>query len=500
MSTGPASPLARGRPLRVLLAAVLVVGAVGALSRQALAVLDKTSAASARLVSAARRLPGQFFGFNAESIVLPADDRLFANSAALHRRMASTPVGILRIPGGTTSQWLDWRTGRFINDPGSPFSTVDPSRPPITMADWARIVRATGATPLWDLNVLTSNLPDQIAMLKRARSLGLPVRYIELGNELWDPRGAYPARFPTGAIYGAAMNPWIRALRRRFPAAKIAVSGADETVPSTLTALGGARFSGWNASLLSTVRGEDAIAIHPYWGLPNQATAGSDVPSTLVAGEDHWRAFSRQTLDALPPHLPVWLTEWNQTALLTTGGTQIWAQALSVTAVALAQLANPRITVSLLHDIVGGAPNPQDLGTAKVFPLFTDGAGGSRVLARTALGYAVPLLYSTIAKASRVQRLQIRRVPNVGDQPGVMALAVFAHRPMAVLVNLTSQRITIRLPKPLNRRATLTSIHASPQAQPGWAPGDTVATNKHTVRGSVTLPPYSVDRLVTQLR
>jgi hypothetical protein len=476
-----------------LLSAVLVVTAVGASSHQAWG-------ASAHRVGVPRRVPQLFFGFNAESIVLPVDGRLFANSAALHRRMASIPVGILRIPGGTTSQWLDWHTGKFIEHPGSPFSAVDPSRPAITMADWARIVRATGATPLWDLNVLTSDLGDQMAMLRQARRLGLPVRYIELGNELWDPRVPYPARFATGAAYGAAMNPWIRALKRHFPTAKIAVSGADETAPSTLTALGGARFSSWNAGLLSTVRGENAIAIHPYWGLPDQATPGSDVPSTLVAGQDHWRLFSRQTLSKLPAHLPVWLTEWNQTSLLTNGGTQIWAQALSVTAVALEQLAAPRVTISLIHDIVGGADNPQDLGTAKVFPLYTDGTDGSKILARTALGYTVPLLYSTIAEAAEVQLLQVRPVPDVEDQPGVTAVAVLGHRPMALLVNLTARRITIRLPRPLNGRATLTSLRAPPQSQPGWAQVDTVAIRRRTVWGSLTLPPYSVDRILTRPR
>jgi hypothetical protein len=296
------------------------------------------------------------------------------------------------------------------------------------------------------------------------------------------------------------MNPWIRALKRHFPAAKVAVSGADETTLSTLTALGGARFTSWNAGLLSTVRGEDAIAIHPYWGLPNQSTPGSDVRSTLVAGPDHWRLFSQHTLNKLPAHLPVWLTEWNQTSLLTNGGTQIWAQALSVTAVALEQLAAPRITMSLIHDIVGGAANPPDLGTAKVFPLYTDGIDGSKVLARTALGYTVPLLYSTIAGASDVQRLQVRPVPNVDDQPGVTAIAVFGHRPMALLVNLTSQQITVRLPKPLNDRATLTSLQAPPQSQPGWLPARKVAIHERTAHGSVTLPPYSVDRLLTTLR
>ncbi len=486
------------RSLRIVYTALLSAVAVGGVCAPALAGARApgSAAAVAQRVGAPRVLPAHFFGFNAESIVLPVDDQLFATSPALHAKMAAIPVGILRIPGGTTSQWLNWHTGVFIDGPGSPFNAVDPSRPAITMPDWASIVRATDATPLWDLNVLTSNLSDQMAMLREARRLGLPVRYIELGNELWNPTGPYPTRFPTGATYGTAMNPWITALRRQFPRAQIAVSGADETTPSILGTLGGARFAAWNASLLSTVRGEDAIAIHPYWGLPNRGPPGSDVSATLVAGPDHWDGFKHQTLSALPSRLKVWLTEWNQTGLLTSGGTQIWAQALSVSAVALDQLADPRVSISLLHDLVGGADNPQDFGTAKPFPLFTDGVDGSRALARTALGYAVPLVYSAVAGAAGVQRIRVRGVPNVGDQPGVTGMAVFGRRPGALLVNLTAQPIALALPWPLQQRAVLTSLHAPPASQPGWVPSDQVAIDQRLVRGSLRLPAYSVDRVV----
>lgn len=474
-----------------------VSGLSAALAAIALAVLPAAalgSATSVRASGASRVLPAHFFGFNAESIVLPVDDQLFANSPALHAKLAAVPTGILRIPGGTTSQWLNWRTGVFITGPGGPFNAVSPTRPAITMPHWAAIVRATGATPLWDLNVLNATISDQIAMLREAQRLGLPVRRVELGNELWNPTGPYPGRFPTGAAYGSAMNPWIVAVRRAFPRAVIAVSGADEA-PSILSQVGGSRYEHWNSSLLSTVRGEDAIAIHPYWGLPGNATPGSSVPATLTAGPDHWNLFSRSTLRVLPSRLKVWLTEWNQTSLLTTGGTQIWAQALSVADVALDQLVDRRVTVSLLHDVVGGASNPQDFGTAKVFPLFTDGIDGSPVLGRTALGYAVPLIDATFAGAPAVRRLRMSGVPTVGDQTGVSGVEVLGRRPRAVFVNLTAGAVRLRLPTGLARRALLTAVSAPPASQPGWVPADRVTTEVRIVRGTVVLPASSVDRI-----
>ena len=45
----------------------------------------------------------------------------------------------------------------IIDAPSSPFSTVVQDGTALTLRRWASIVRRTGATPLWDLNVLTSD-------------------------------------------------------------------------------------------------------------------------------------------------------------------------------------------------------------------------------------------------------------------------------------------------------------------------------------------------------
>lgn len=185
---------------------------------------------SAELAGPERSLPAHFLGFNGESFVLPADARLMTSNA-LQSKLAAIPGVIVRIPGGTPSQWIDWRNGQLIDAPGTPFASVSPDRPALTLRDWAKLVKGSHSTPLWDLNVLTSSLSDQLAMLRTAHALGLPVRYVELGNELWDPETPYVTRFPTGAAYGTAMDPWIVAIHRDFLGVSVAVSGADESDP-----------------------------------------------------------------------------------------------------------------------------------------------------------------------------------------------------------------------------------------------------------------------------
>ena len=352
-----------------------------------------------------RALPSHFLGINAESFVLPAD-ALLMTSRALQAKLATMPGAILRIQGGTPSQWINWQNGKLIDAPGSPFASVSLDRPALTLKDWAKLVKGADATPLWDLNVLTSTLADQLAMLRRARALGLPVRYVELGNELWDPEGPYVARYPTGVAYGSAMNRWIVAIHRSFPGAAIAVSGADESDPQLNG--GGTRYTSWNEGLLTTVRGEDAIAIHPYWSLPNREAPGSDVEGTLTAGQAHWDGFVK-SLAAIPKRVHVWLTEWNQAGRFAPMGAQIWAQALAVDAFVLDSLGDAQITMTLLHDLVDGAKQPQDVSASNVFPLFTDGSVGVPALSRTALGYAYPLLVRTLSGESRAQLLEIAK-------------------------------------------------------------------------------------------
>lgn len=437
-----------------------------------------------------RTIDGRFFGFNAASIVQPVNVELMFDPK-LTTEIAKFPVDLIRIPSGTAAQWLDWRTGRFIISPDSPFAGVSTERRPTLMSDWQSWVKRSGAVPVWDLNVLNADLQDQIAMLEESERLGMPVKFIELGNELWDPRSIYPDRFASGGDYARAMNEWIPALRKRFPSARVAVSGAN-MADEVFTAALGQRFNDWNQDVVSTIANSDAIAIHPYWTLPDKTPPGSDVAATLTSGLDHWRAFETTTLDQLPKGLEVWLTEWNQGGHFVTSGTQIWAQALSVVAVAIEQLLDPRVTMSLVHNIVDGTSNPHDIGVSTVFPSFTNGQDGTQRLARTALGHALPMLFSAVSSGSRVRRLVVEGVERVGDHPGVTAVSISGKRLGALLVNLTDTEVRIATPSALGRNPEFTSLSARADAQPGWVATDSVKQTSGSSASTTLLPPYSV--------
>jgi hypothetical protein len=220
-------------------------------------------------------------------------------------------VESLRYPGGTAANYWDWHTGwvypSFPTGAG-PFSE--------TLKDFAPLVRLTGP-PIFDLNVMTYNnaiatpaqtsamVQDQIAMLKAAQQLGMPVEYIELGNELYfalRPTGNkdasnYAKRFTSGAPYVNEMNYWIRELKAAFPQAKIAVLGQA--------------FQGgtWNADVLSNLSGADAVTLHYY---QIQQASGEDPVSILSKAVSKWTWWRPAQIQPLVAKgMSAWITEFD---------------------------------------------------------------------------------------------------------------------------------------------------------------------------------------------
>ena len=116
--------------------------------------------------------------------------------------------------------------------------TAEPGNHDIEASERAASWQAAGAVPLFDLNTVTYHgaigsaarnaalLAQQLRLLRAASAAGLPVRMVELGNELYlngnssTPAGHahdYAKRFPTAAAYATQMNPWIAAIHRAFP-------------------------------------------------------------------------------------------------------------------------------------------------------------------------------------------------------------------------------------------------------------------------------------------
>ncbi|HQV01753.1 MAG TPA: hypothetical protein PLO59_11360, partial [Bacteroidia bacterium] len=71
----------------------------------------------------------------------------------------------------------------------------------------------TGSDPVYNLNILTSDLNYQMAMLYHARELNLPVRNVELGNEFYSNDENNNLKFPTVIDYADEAISWATSIK-----------------------------------------------------------------------------------------------------------------------------------------------------------------------------------------------------------------------------------------------------------------------------------------------
>ena len=182
-----------------------------------------------------------WFGYNDGARVLkdgPWHSRPFQMAVA---RLAPSTI---RFPGGTVANSWDWRNG--CNDATAGCSAGNPG--PSKLEDFAATINATGASALLVLNMLTDNLNSQLAFLRRAHQLGIPVVGVELGNEFYTALPEHVKWFPDGTAYGRLCARWIRAITAAFPRLPLAVVGTP-AVPAVKT-----RRVEWNKLLFAEVR------------------------------------------------------------------------------------------------------------------------------------------------------------------------------------------------------------------------------------------------------
>src|SRR5207237_8064832 len=137
----------------------------------------------ATLVGSPRPLP--LYGFNG-NITKSASwvNKMFRDS------VVSLGLHAIRYPGGTVSNFWNWRKGDFVADNGDnknaferPAAFKNVTSVSNTLDDLKLLVSEANCDVVFTLNMLTSTLDDQIAMLDKAQSIGIQVRWVELGNE-----------------------------------------------------------------------------------------------------------------------------------------------------------------------------------------------------------------------------------------------------------------------------------------------------------------------------
>lgn len=368
-------------PMKSFFWALILIGAsCGTRSASAAEVVD--------VGANARAIYPQLAGYNSDYYYTTNP---WESATRLRAATAARP-GLLRYPGGTSSSYWDVYRSRIFRD----VAAIDPanSNPAawtqtrdtiswvhnaffwtnvVPLSDWAKLegaLRANGddAATIFVANMVTpgadyydlkwqrpvnrtAGSPDWWTMmgerygalkfmLGEAKNSGLPVRYVELGNEYYFGAGPSAAGKPavvepyvagsydadnnfafreTGAfpdkvgkddalyLYGVAANDWAGKIKRDFPDAKVCAVGAFVGQAGET-----GRTARWNAEALEALDANkvDAISLHFYGG-PQRGSLTEDeakLGQALQSWQEFWRAgVARSQL----PALDWWITEFN---------------------------------------------------------------------------------------------------------------------------------------------------------------------------------------------
>ena len=288
------------------------------------------------------------FGYNTQSIKGPGwDEEEFID------RIVELNPGNFRYPGGTVGNFWDWRTG-YYNEIGKEANVIAPlpTGPfPYKLDHVKRVYDRTGISPVYVINMLTSSCDEQLAMLKYARSIGLPVKYIEMGNEYYmddHPKNyTYPTVFPEITDYTDMCRIWTARFRQEFPDVRIALVGV--TSPAAWTKR--PRTREWNTVVMNNRSGIecDAMAIHIY---PKNGL-DSPMPYDMI-GQSLASVAADKILDeSIDSEYGLWVTEYN----FESGSNPfpgLWVHGLAASLMSAQLIATPRIEMVCFFNLTAG--------------------------------------------------------------------------------------------------------------------------------------------------
>src|SRR3972149_6739400 len=246
---------------------------------------------------------------------------------------------ILRYPGGTLVSYWDWKTG-WIKTGITVIPAYQNIQPQILVrADEFKIgLDAANSEALMVMNILNSNITYELDGLKHGDSLGINIKYVEIGNE----HNLNQDMIPPGT-YASASKIWCDSIKSVFPNSKICLVGGNP--PGN---------PHWNDSIFAHSPDFDALALHVYLGADNTDSVFNVARAMQVPFRDLETRISQGGFNNIPDSIEIWATEYN----LWEGGygakpviAKTWTQALYVTAMNHILLKNPNIKMLVNNNL-----------------------------------------------------------------------------------------------------------------------------------------------------
>jgi hypothetical protein len=470
---------------------------------------------NASLISSPRSVPSDFFCFNVNSVRVKSwTDPKFV--AAVRKLSPQS----LRIPGGDESNYWDWQRGGLIQNlqglpDGLPFFLRygDRRYTASKLTDIDAGLVAIKARPTIVLNMLSSTLPAQMQMLRKASSLGIPIKQIELGNEFFFATRNYRSVFPSPEKYAQAALQWTKEIKSEFPKAQVSIVGVSNDGPTL-----GPRYDNWNRLVLpSTLSVADAVSLHVYpgHGLPPDMPEAQaqypyftddDVATILSEPLREWRQIlASKQFRVIPSNKKIWITEYNlhEKIFQTTQKVRprvmgSWVHGLYAIQLGLLFLEDARVEKTCNHMLIGNSLFSALYLDENSF-INPSGAETKTIpFSFSATGTTLQLLGIAIKDHKKAQKINFSSsVPSLKKDAlshptpyGWLFSSGSVPGKRAIVLNLSSKQRSVRLTNIFPRQVSFRQVTAPPRTL--ISTPDTVRQTTGNVTGLVTLAPYSV--------
>lgn len=425
----------------------------------------------------------------------------------------------LRYPGGTNANYWDWKTG-WIKEGTERKEWKNLPVNKNTLADFSKAILEKD-TPVFVLNMLTSTLQEQLAMLREAVKTGLPVKLIELGNEFYLSYPDYKEKFPGAHEYAAICNLWIDSIKKEFPYARVAVVGNSLRDVQVQGKEIDSRARDWNKIVYAEIKNADAITFHHYTGTGLDAIKTTREKMKHKEKADYtkeeqevWQEafdkkeglerflcmpfvrvemFRRNDLSDIPAGKNVWITEFNlfENEGIVSG---TWAHGLYAITEALLLLNIQQTELicyhNLSHSSQFGAVFHDDNAFEKNYT-----HSHNKTYGISASGFTLSIL-GKLLNCNKLSRIEINNCPQIlfGGTQKYPAIIGFDTMCGQLLINLSDKEIKINDGgTPVFKMAQIKYYTADPRKQIGFE--NEVKTTIQKSSRITKLPPYSISVL-----
>lgn len=421
------------------------------------------------------------FGLNGTNTITQGQSWKELNALPTGNPFCMMNVGHLRYPGGSVTNFWDWKKGWFFSQYQLPTGIIKPDNFPDNLPagmdnrleEFKKSLDLSNAKPLFVLNPMTDNLPNQIAMLYHALSIGIPVENIEIGGEYYLDDYYFKIAFPSPQSYVQVVNDWAKAIKLNdaFVNIKIGIMGATSTNNDA------GRRKQWldcivseMAKLNGTGIGNnkiDAIILHDYRG----AQSGTFTPPGPVMVKENvniminsaftnvknTQATEMALINSLSPRPEIWITEFNLFDRNAYSMHATWAHGLFVASMALKYLETNNVQKVTLHTMLGNGVWSfffADNGGLTKWPGFTEptnnNCGNSQAHQLTAAGNAFQMICTAAKEANSITTIDFTAdataitVPSNNGEPslyGTVFTNTVTGQKRAVILNVNANDV-----------------------------------------------------------